>query len=235
MASGRRRRLYCGVIEFSPLAAFLAGLLGGGHCAGMCGGIVTALTLQPGQPAHRRDFWPTQLAYNLSRIVTYTLLGALAGLLGSVLLLFDTLLPIGRVLYTIANLMLIALGLYLAGFWYGLRAIENAGARLWAHVQPKFARLLPILTLRQAAGAGLLWGLLPCGLVYSVLTMAFASGDAVRGGWVMLAFGLGTLPNLLAFGLVAARLKGLLQRTWLRRLMGLGVVALGFVGLGRVL
>lgn len=223
------------MIEFSPLAAFLAGLLGGGHCAGMCGGIVTALTLQPGQPpAPRRSLWPSQLAYNLSRVASYTLLGAAAGLLGSALSLFDVIVPVGKALYAFSNLVLIALGLYLAGLWYGLSAIENAGGGLWARVRPHFARLLPIVTLRQTIAAGLLWGLLPCGLVYSALTMAFASGDMLRGGIVMLAFGIGTLPNLLAFGLAAARLKTFLQRTWVRRLTGLSVTVVGLFGLAQL-
>lgn len=224
------------MIEFSPLAAFLAGLLGGGHCAGMCGGIVTALTLQPGRRGSLgAKLWPLQLAYNSSRVASYTVLGALAGLLGSAVALFDVVLPLGRGLYIFANLMLIALGLYLAGIWYGLRAIENLGGGLWKRVQPRFARLLPIVTLRQAGAAGLLWGLLPCGLVYSVLTMAFASGRPLSGAALMLAFGVGTLPNLLAFGLLAARLKTLLQRFWVRRLAGLGVAAMGVFGLTRLL
>lgn len=222
--------------EFSPLAAFLAGLLGGGHCAGMCGGIVTALTLQPGQSASApRILRSRQLAYNLSRITSYALLGAVAGLLGSAVAFFDIVVPVGIVLYGLANLMLIALGLYLAGLWYGLRAIENLGARLWRRVQPQFARLLPIVSMRQACVAGLLWGLLPCGLVYSALTMAFASGGPFNGASLMLAFGLGTLPNLLAFGLLAARLKVFLQRTWVRRIAGLSVAALGLFGLARLL
>lgn len=223
------------MIELSPLAAFLAGLLGGGHCAGMCGGIVTALTLQPGQRGSAdKALWPMQLAYNLSRVTSYTVLGALAGLLGSAVALFDIVLPLGRVLYIFANLMLVALGLYLAGIWYGLRAIERFGGGLWKRVQPRFASLLPIRSLRQAAVAGLLWGLLPCGLVYSVLTMAFASGHPQNGAALMLAFGVGTLPNLLAFGLLAARLKTLMQRVWVRRLAGISVAAMGVVGLTRL-
>lgn len=224
------------MIEFSPLAAFLAGLLGGGHCAGMCGGIVTALTLQPGQRANPNSkLWSLQLVYNLSRVTSYTLLGALAGLLGSAVALFEFVLPLGRVLYIFANLMLVALGLYLAGIWYALRAIERLGGGLWQHVQPHFARLLPIRSLRQAAAAGLLWGLLPCGLVYSVLTMAFASSHPLTGAALMLAFGAGTLPNLLAFGILAARLKTFLQRIWVRRLAGIGVAAMGIFGLARLL
>ena len=175
-----------------------------------------------------------QLAYNLSRVSSYTLLGALAGLLGSAVALFDVLLPLGRGLYIFANLMLVALGLYLAGIWYGLAAIERLGGGLWRRVQPRFARLLPIRTLPQAGAAGLLWGLLPCGLVYSVLTMAFASGHPLSGATLMLAFGVGTLPNLLAFGLLAARLKTLMQRLWVRRLAGIGVAAMGVFGLARL-
>ena len=220
--------------ELSLYAAFLAGLLGGGHCAGMCGGIVTALSLHTDAGPHRRIGWSMLLTYNLSRVASYALLGVVAGGLGNALLLFDLIVPIGKVLYAFASLMLIALGLYLAGWWFGLRHVERLGGRFWALMQPRLGRMLPIRSPRQAISAGLLWGLLPCGLVYSALTLALASAHPLAGGALMLAFGIGTLPNLLAFGALAARFKSLLQHRGVRVFAGIGVMALGFVQLGRL-
>lgn len=220
--------------ELSLYAAFLAGLLGGGHCAGMCGGIVTALSLNTDAGPRRRAVWPMLLTYNVSRVASYTLLGLVAGALGNGLLLFDLIVPIGKALYAFASLMLIALGLYLAGWWFGLRHIEQLGGRFWALMQPRLARLLPIRSPHQAVGAGLLWGLLPCGLVYSALTLALASANPLTGGALMLAFGVGTLPNLLAFGALAARFKTMLQRRSVRMLAGIGVISIGVLQLSRM-
>lgn len=220
--------------ELSLYAAFLAGLLGGGHCAGMCGGIVTALSLNTDAAPHRRSVWTMLLTYNSSRVASYTMLGIVAGAVGNALLLFDVIVPIGKALYAFASLMLIALGLYLAGWWFGLRHIEQLGGRFWALMQPRLARLLPIRSPYQAISAGLLWGLLPCGLVYSALTLALASANPLAGGALMLAFGVGTLPNLLAFGALAARFKTLLQRRAVRVIAGVGVIMLGVFQLSRI-
>ncbi len=208
--------------ELSLLAALLVGFSGGVHCVGMCGGIVTALSLQSG----RRQPFGLQLAYNLGRIASYTGAGALAGLIGSVAFLSDTLYPLQQALYLLAQCMLILLGLYLAGLNRAVLVLERWGGRLWSRLQPLFGRLLPVRTLPQALAAGALWGWLPCGLVYSVLVAALASGSALDGAALMLAFGLGTLPNLLAMGWLAERLKRLAQDRRVK--FGAGMVVAGF-------
>lgn len=214
--------------ELSLISALLVGLLGGGHCAGMCGGIVSAVSLSlPGQqPKIGYHF-----SYNAGRIASYTLAGVLAGLLGSSSLFLNQLLPVEKLLYLLANLMLIALGLYLAGWWRGVLVLERAGGALWKRIQPLSKKFLPVHTWRQAFVLGLLWGWLPCGLVYSVLVAALATGSALQGGALMLAFGLGTLPALLAMGMAAVRLKGFLQHLWVRRGSGLLVLGFGVFGL----
>ena len=214
--------------ELSLISALLVGLLGGGHCAGMCGGIVSAVSLSlPGQqPKVGYHF-----SYNAGRIASYTLAGVLAGLLGSSSLFLNQLLPVEKLLYLLANLMLIALGLYLAGWWRGVLVLERAGGALWKRIQPLSKKFLPVHTWRQAFVLGLLWGWLPCGLVYSVLVAALATGSALQGGALMLAFGLGTLPALLAMGMAAVRLKGFLQHLWVRRGSGLLVLGFGVFGL----
>lgn len=218
--------------ELSLISALLVGLLGGGHCAGMCGGIVSAVSLSlPGE----RPKIGYHLSYNAGRIASYTLAGMLAGLLGSSSLLLSHLLPVEKLLYLLANLMLVALGLYLAGWWRGVLVLERVGGKFWQRIQPLSRHFLPVRARRQAFVLGLLWGWLPCGLVYSVLVAALATGSVLQGGALLLAFGLGTLPALMAMGMAAVKLKGLLQHPWVRRLSGLLVLAFGAVGLLRLL
>lgn len=220
------------MLELSLFSAFLVGLLGGGHCIGMCGGIVGAVTLSlPGQ----KPKVPYLLAYNSGRIASYTLAGMLAGLLGASSFFLNHVLPVEKLLYGLASLMLVALGLYLAGFWQGILLLERAGGRLWKKLQPLSKKLLPLRSVPQAFALGMVWGWLPCGLVYSVLVAALASGSVMRGGLLMLAFGLGTLPTLLAMGVAAARLKHFLQNQWVRRGSGLLVLGFGLIGLWQLL
>ena len=131
----------------------------------------------------------------------------------------------------LAQVMLILLGLYLAGLSRWVLVLERAGGVLWQRLQPRLGRLLPIRDLRGALLAGGLWGWLPCGLVYSVLVMALASGSTHSGLMLMLAFGLGTLPNLLAMAWMAERLRDWARRLWVKRVAGLVVVAMGAWGL----
>ncbi|MBL8453992.1 MAG: sulfite exporter TauE/SafE family protein, partial [Zoogloea sp.] len=146
-------------------------------------------------------------------------------------MLFNDILPIQLGLYVAANLMLIALGLYLTGFTRALSGVEQLGHRLWARIQPLTRRFLPARTVAQALPLGLLWGFLPCGLVYSVLATALVTGAAERGAMLMLAFGLGTLPNLLLAGLLLKRLKDVVRNRAVRTGSGLVVLAFGVYGL----
>ncbi len=219
------------MLEFSLTAALLAGLLGGGHCVGMCGGIVGAVTMTlPGS----KPKLPFVLAYNLGRIGSYGVAGGIAGAVGASSFFLDHVLPVEKVLYALASLMLVLLGFYLAGIWRVLTRLEALGGRLWQHLQPYSKRLLPVRTLPQSLMLGVLWGWLPCGLVYSVLVAAVATGSPVQGGLLMLAFGLGTLPTLLAMGMAAVRLKKLLQHLWFRRLSGLLIAGFGLLALYRL-
>lgn len=216
------------MLELSLTAAFLVGLLGGGHCVGMCGGIVGAVTMTlPGS----KPKWPFLLSYNLGRIGSYTLAGVVAGGIGASSFFLEQVLPIEKVLYALASLMLVLLGLYLAGIWRVLTRLEAVGGKLWQHIQPYSRRLLPVRTIAQSLLLGMLWGWLPCGLVYSVLVAAIATANPLQGGLLMLAFGLGTLPTLLAMGMAAVRLKSLLQNPWFRRLSGLAIAGFGLAGL----
>ena len=205
------------------LTLFLVGLLGGTHCAGMCGGIVGALSLAaPGAPP-----LPIHLAYNFGRIASYVVAGAIAGAVGQA---FGVLLPVQRGLYLFASLMLLAMGFYLLGATRALAVVERGGHKLWARIQPATRRFMPVRGPAQALPLGMLWGWLPCGLVYSALTTALASGSAASGALLMLAFGLGTLPNLLLAGLLLARFRRFAQAKATR--IASGVLVLGFGAYG---
>ena len=219
------------MLELSLASAFLVGLLGGGHCAGMCGGIVGAVSLSLPGSRPRIGFL---LAYNLGRIASYGAAGLLAGAIGASSFFLDHVLPVERVLYALASAMLILLGLYLAGIWRGVVVLETVGGKLWRQVQPWSKRFLPVRTLPQALALGSIWGWLPCGLVYSVVVAALATGSPWRGATLMLAFGLGTLPALLAMGMAAVRMRAVLQHVWVRRLSGLAVIGFGLLGLWRL-
>ncbi|MCF8179185.1 MAG: sulfite exporter TauE/SafE family protein [Sulfuritalea sp.] len=198
----------------------------------MCGGIVSALSLQsPIATTRSGSPWLIHLAYNLGRIASYSIAGAAMGAVGSLGLLLDSWLPVQIALYIAANLMMVALGLYLTGLTRTLAFIERAGQFLWRRVQPATKRFLPVRGAAQAFPLGMLWGWLPCGLVYSVLTMTLLSGSAGRGAAIMLAFGLGTLPNLMLAGLLLLRFRSVVQGRALRLGAGLIVLSFGLWGL----
>ncbi|MCX9157032.1 sulfite exporter TauE/SafE family protein [Niveibacterium sp. 24ML] len=210
-------------------AAFLIGLLGGTHCVGMCGGLVAALTVN--LPGAVKRIWPIHLAYNLGRISSYSLFGAVLGAIGATGFLLNRLLPVQMAFYVLANALLVLLGLYLVGITRPLAPIEGLGNSLWRWIRPFGARFVPARSAAAAFPLGLVWGFVPCGLVYSILATALVSGSAARGGMLMLAFGLGTLPNLMVAGLFAARIRNWLQRGWIRGLAGLIVIGFGVFGL----
>lgn len=207
-------------------AAFAAGLLGGVHCIGMCGGIVGTLALEARGPAIARH-----LAFNGARIASYAIAGSVAGFAGSLAHAQGAWFTAQAGMFLVANVVMVLLGLYVAGWGRAVLAIESAGRPLWRRIEPFARRMLPIDSTGRALGAGLAWGWIPCGLVYSMLVLAAASGSALAGAGVMLAFGLGTLPNLLLAGLAAQRLLAVRRRPWVRRVAGLAIVALGVVGL----
>jgi len=212
------------VPDLLPLlgSALVLGLLGGGHCLGMCGGLMGALTLAI-PPEQRGRRLRLLLAYNLGRILSYASAGLLLGLAGWAVASS----PAALALRVVAALLLIAMGLYLAGWWSGLTRIEALGRGLWRHIQPLASRLLPVSSLPRALLLGALWGWLPCGLVYSTLLWAASQGNAGYSAALMLAFGLGTWPVLLATGLAAERVNALLRRRSVRVAGGVLVMLFG--------
>lgn len=172
-------------------------------------------------------------AYNVGRIASYATAGALAGgLAGGVRSLAD-LAVWQSAAYWLANLVLVALGLHLMGAWHGLSRVEQIGATLWRLLQPLTRHLLPLDSAPKMLLLGALWGWLPCGMVYSVLLTAAMAGSAPGGAAVMLAFGMGTLPALMALGLLGTHLRMALQGRRLRLAGGMLVLAFGLLGLAR--
>ncbi|RDE24305.1 sulfite exporter TauE/SafE family protein [Motiliproteus coralliicola] len=221
----------------SYLSAFMVGLLGGVHCLGMCGGITGTLNLglEPKQRENAATLLLFQLSYNLGRIFSYTLAGALMGGLGILLVQWLPLQTAQRVLLGFAGIFMMLLGLYLGGWWMLLNRVEQLGRGLWVQIEPLGRRLLPVKTPSQALLLGTLWGWLPCGLVYSMLINATASGGLINGALLMLAFALGTLPNLLLMGVLTGAAAHLLQSKRVKQLSGLLVLGFGVWTLYRAL
>lgn len=204
------------------LALFLTGFLGGGHCVGMCGSLTGAFMLQLPPQLPR---WQPLLLLNSARIASYGAVGLLLGGLGQWGISLDQTRHVQTVLFILAHLLLFFTGLYVAGLHHGITRIERLGRPIWQRINPLLNRLLPIRSRRACIGIGLLWGWLPCGLVYSASLYALGSGHIAWGGLYMLAFGLGTLPNLLLAGWFAGEIQAALRQKPIRLLAG-GLICL---------
>jgi sulfite exporter TauE/SafE len=215
------------------LAAFIAGLLGGVHCVGMCGGIAGALggaaqrapaiRLVPvatlNSPA-RGQTLRRLLAFNAGRIGSYAVAGGVAGMLGSVVTLAGPV-EVGRAAaFIAAQTMLVLLGLYIAGWSAFFPRLEAAGSRVWRTIEPLRRRVMPVDSAAKAVAAGAVWGWVPCGLVYGMLPLALTGGSALNGALILIAFGAGTLPWLLAAGSLGSRLVRFRQSRAVRGVMG---------------
>ncbi len=210
-----------GVTEpLSLVAMFAVGLMGAGHCIGMCGGIVTGL----GLAARRERTLGLVLGYNIGRIASYSLAGALVATLGR---WGAGYLALGPVLRILAGAILVLMGLYLADWWKVLVHLEKLGNGIWRHLQPLSRGLLPVSSLPRALALGAVWGWLPCGLVYTALAYAGASASPAAGALQMAAFGLGTAPAMVAGGYFSAALQRRLRARPVRIAMALMMIALG--------
>lgn len=208
------------------LAGLAMGFLGSSHCVGMCGGIAGALSTVTEPGARRSDALLRSLANNAGRIASYGTAGAVAGRFGATLAglagangMFA--------LRGVAALLIVAAGLHVAGWSSALLKLEVVGGRVWRHLAPLARRARAARSLPAALAFGALWGWLPCGLVYSALVVAAASGSALHGALVMAGFGVGTLPATLAIGAFAGGSRRLLRSPAARRAAGLAVIAFG--------
>ena len=244
-----------------PLTALAAGFLGSLHCIGMCGGVSGSIALAAKSPdatldgtlasgpyvyaiatIHRSParaataVGANVLAFNLGRIASYTVAGSIAGgmagLLGQTWIVggsFD----MRTALFLFAQLMVVLTGLYVMGLTQMLLPLERVGGALWRHLSRYTKFFLPMNTLPRAAMFGALWGWIPCGLVYAMLLTAIGAGGPAAGALTMLAFGLGTLPAMLAAGLSVGGLRRWTRDARVRFAAGGAIVALGFAGFAR--
>lgn len=210
--------------------AFVIGLLGAGHCMGMCGGIASLLTLN----RENKSVAPL-LMYNAGRLLSYMLFGAIIGGLVSSLATLASFTHFLVWLRLVAALLMIGLGLYVGRWWFGILQLERIGQYLWKHISPAGNALLPLKKSWYALPFGFIWGWLPCGLVYSILTWAAVSGGSLQGALVMGAFGLGTLPAMLLVGLGATKIKQLQQSKIFRHLAAMFIIGYGlYTGYGAI-
>ncbi len=207
-------------------SAFLLGLFSTVHCIGMCGGIIGALSLSlPVQIRHTKPrLFSFIAAYNIGRISSYTLAGLVAGAVGTGILQSAGFDQGHTVLRLVGVSMMIAIGLYLTGWLPQLALVEKIGIPVWKRLEPFGRKLMPVNTLPKALLYGIIWGWLPCGLVYFVLIWALTAGDAIDGALTMLAFGLGTLPTLMTAGFMASWLTRFARSSRTRQVVGLLII-----------
>jgi sulfite exporter TauE/SafE len=215
----------------SYLVALLMGLFSALHCLGMCGSIIGSLTLSLRREIrdNKRLLMPFVASYNAGRIVSYSLAGMLAGIAEHVLSL-----PLGeghghRILQIISALIMLGAGLHIAGWFPRFAYIEKAGGKFWHRIEPYGRRLVPVETLPRAFVFGMIWGWLPCGLVYTALALAATTGDVVRSTFTMFAFGLGTMPAVMGVGIMTSLMVRLSNMKKFRQAAGITLIALALL------
>ncbi len=212
--------------ELGLWAAFVAGLAASGHCASMCGGIAGAFAMRT-QRSGSGSKLAMGLAYNLARVGSYALAGAIVGVLGHLVLHSFDVKALSIAFRVAAGLVMILVAGRLLFGWRVLDPLEAAGAGLWRRVMPWAGRQGRSGGLGGAIGLGLAWGWLPCGMTYSMLMMAGMTGGAASGAALMAAFGAGTLPSMVTATVAFERIASTLsRRATLRNIAG--VLLLGF-------
>ncbi|WP_372378423.1 sulfite exporter TauE/SafE family protein [Vibrio natriegens] len=206
------------------IGALMIGLVGSGHCMGMCGGIASLLSLGSSQD---KSSPLIPLFYNMGRLSSYALFGALIGGAISGLSELSGLAHSLAWLRLVAAIFMILVALYVAKWWQGLLVVEKLGQSLWKFISPAGKSLLPLKSAIHALPFGFVWGWLPCGLVYSALTWSAVSGSAVNGGLIMLAFGVGTLPSMLAVSYGASYFQKLQKSLIFRNISALILIGYG--------
>lgn len=236
-AENRQERFQC-IIHYSLLlkmsdpitlsAAFLLGFFSTMHCIGMCGGIIGALSLS--LPVEIRNnkakLFAFVLSYNIGRLISYGIAGLIAGAIGTSVLQSAGFDQGHAILRIIAVSMMVAIGLYLTGWLPQLASIEKIGIPVWKRMEPIGRKLVPVASIPKALAYGMIWGWLPCGLVYFVLIWALTAGDAINGALIMLAFGAGTLPTLITVGFMTSWITRFAQSTRARQVVGLIIIVM---------
>ncbi len=215
----------------SYLVAFAMGVFSSVHCIGMCGSIIgtLSLSLAPEIRNNKASLFFFVLNYNIGRISSYALAGAIVGALG---VLFE--LPITggqghRILQLFSALIMAGAGLYIAGWFPRFAYIEKLGSKFWKRIEPFGRSLIPVRTRLHAVLFGMVWGWLPCGLVYAALALSASTGDVARSSLTMLAFGLGTLPAVMGVGIMTDTLTKLSRMSRFKQVVGILLIVLAIL------
>ncbi|GLS89073.1 cytochrome biogenesis protein [Psychromonas marina] len=203
------------------IAALVIGLLGAGHCLGMCSGIASAITFSANSTQSKATSFISLILYNLGRVSSYSLAGAIFAGSSSALIIFFGGKEALIYLRIVAAILMLLLALYISRLWFGLLVLEKAGQTIWQYIKPIAQYFLPLKHPVFALPLGFLWGWLPCGLVYSTLSWAASSGSAENGALIMLGFGIGTLPAMLTVGSLTQQLKLTLNHRYFRTVSAL--------------
>ncbi len=215
----------------SYLVAFAMGLATSLHCVGMCGSIIGTLTLSlsPEVRSSKKLLWPFVFNYNFGRITSYALAGAIAGVVESFIPAPISEINGYRVLQILSAIIMASAGLYIAGWLPHFAYIEKAGTRFWKLIEPFGRKLIPVKDRTQAFLFGMVWGWLPCGLVYTALALALTTGDIAKSTLTMFSFGLGTLPAVMGIGIMTNKLTRLSRMQRFKQIVGLFMIALALL------
>jgi sulfite exporter TauE/SafE len=215
----------------SYFVAFIMGLISSLHCIGMCGSIIGTLTLSLSpEIRHKKTLLlPFVFNYNLGRITSYTLAGAIAGLIQSIAIMQMGEIHGHRLLQILSAIIMACAGFYIAGWFPRFAYIEKAGLHFWKKIEPYGRKLIPVKTRTHAYLFGMVWGWLPCGLVYTALALAATAGNASQSALTMLAFGLGTLPAVMGIGIMTGILTRLSRMQRFKQAVGLFMIVLALL------
>lgn len=215
----------------SFFVALLMGLFSAFHCLGMCGSIIGSLTLSLKREIreNKRLLLPFVASYNTGRVLSYSMAGMLAGFAENVLTI-----PFGeghghRILQILSAIVMLGAGLHIGGWFPRFAYIEKFGNIVWRRIEPYGRRLVPVETLPRAFVFGMVWGWLPCGLVYTALALAATTGDVFRSTFTMLAFGLGTMPAVMGVGIMTSWMVKLSNMKRFRELTGIVLILLALM------
>lgn len=216
------------MLSLTLTAAFIAGLAGSAHCFGMCGGMAGALGVRARmQGESPRNAFALASLYQIGRVLGYAAIGTIGGAFGHSAHWALSLTRYEGVLRAAAGILTILIAIRILSHWNAFAPLERFGARLWTQLQPLTKRASNSNHWLGHLALGLLWGWLPCGLVYSMVLMTFAAGSAPAGAAVMIAFGLGTLPSMLTSTLLAGTVPNLSRQPWFKHVTGTAMLVFG--------
>ncbi|MDH5446255.1 MAG: sulfite exporter TauE/SafE family protein [Gammaproteobacteria bacterium] len=221
-------------MSLSIFNAFIVGLFSTLHCLGMCGGIIGTLTMSLPESVRNNNLRLLSYTstFNLGRLLSYALAGLIAGAFGQTVMEAISPRYAHIILQVFATLIMVGIGIHLAGWFPRFNLIEKIGTPLWRKLEPFAHRLLPVQKPSQAFLFGLVWGWLPCGLVYAALIWSTSAGDATHGALFMLAFGAGTLLPVMTAGMLTGWMVRMSHIPNIKPIIGSIIIVMALLSLG---